>query len=104
MSKSWDRLCEQTQKAFDSPAVGDRFHESYSFWVYVLAVNDDAIVTAQCSGHPWLFPEGLTLKRYESIDEFKERFYRGTPQSWVMLCDRGNDVQGWLEQLEGDRE
>jgi hypothetical protein len=84
-----------TEAAIDNPQPGDRWHEMYSWWLYVIAVAGDKIVTA----------EGLNCRRFIEKAEVKilskEGFRKylsydsGVSGYWMMLCDRGNDVTGW---------
>jgi hypothetical protein len=75
--------------------VGDRFHEMYSFWVYVVAIEDPIVWTMEASP-PCTFPDDGKV-RMQSRDELVSRFEGASKHGpWIMLCDRGNDVSGWL--------
>ncbi len=91
---------EATELAFRSPAVGDRFHEMYSFWVYVMAREGDVVTTIEASP-PCTFPEDGKV-RVQTLDEFRKRFaYGSIPGYWVRFCDSGNDVEGWASERAG---
>lgn len=86
-----------TMAALADPQVGDRFHEMYGFYVYVVAVNGDEVVTLEGSP-PVTFPNGAIKRRTQTKAEFLKRLsYGSIPGSWVMLSERGNDVTGWEE-------
>jgi hypothetical protein len=36
---NYDARMAQTMEALKDPQVGDRFHEMYSFWLFILAVT-----------------------------------------------------------------
>ncbi len=85
-----------TAEAMNDPQVGDRFHEMYSFFVYVVFREKDKIVTLEASP-PCTLPEDGTLKS-QTVQQFQERFSYGTIDGyWVSLCDRGNNVEGWMD-------
>lgn len=89
-------LCERTDEAFKNPRVGDRFHEMYSFYVYVVGLDGDRIFTLEASP-PCTLPDDGKL-REQTLQDFRTRFHYGTiPGTWVHLADRSNDVSGWLE-------
>ena len=92
---SYDEMLVATEAAMSDPKAGDRFHEMYSFWVYVLRVMDGTVMFMEASGHPSdLTPAGLT---HATIAEFSGRYaYRSIPGHSVLLCDRGNDMSRWL--------
>ena len=103
----------ETIAAFEDPQVGDRFHEMFSFWVYVLHVGERVIV-AEGSGHPSWFPDlydgsvspaqrpPLRIRIFDTPDDFRAQYRYKTAaladKYMVLLCDRGNDVEGWLER------
>ena len=85
----------KTTAAFDSPAVGQRFTEMYSYWMYVVSVEDGRIVTLEGSP-PVTFPDTAQRREYASADEFRLRFaYKSIPGYWVSFVDADNDVTGW---------
>lgn len=84
-----------TEQAFMDPQIGDRFHEMYSFWVYVVARTGNYITTMEASP-PCEFPKDGKVQSY-LLEDFRKRFsYESIPGYWVALRDRGNDVSGWL--------
>lgn len=93
---AYDEMIKATAEAFENPRVGDRFHEMYSFWFYVVDVGEDSVWTLEGSP-PCEFPKDATLCSY-TREQYKQHFaYNGIPGYWVMLADRDNDVDGWLE-------
>lgn len=96
---NFSEMEKQTLEALDNPQVGDRFHEMFSFWVYVVAVDDNSVTTIEGSP-PVMFPDEGKV-RVQTEEKFKERFlYKTIPGAWITLADRGNDVEGWLENNE----
>ena len=96
--QEWKR---QTEEALADPRVGDRFGEMYTFWLYVVARDGDEVTTLEASG-PCIFPDDGEARAY-SIAEFRDRF-TDSAGPWVLLCDRGRDVAGWLERALGAKE
>lgn len=91
-----------TDEAFAEPQVGDRFHEMYSFWMYVVHMDGEYVVAMEASP-PCTVPDDGRLRRFASHDAFRAAYAYGTiPGYWVQLADRGNDVSGWYEQLLPD--
>jgi hypothetical protein len=94
----------RTDEALNSPQQGDRFEEFYTFWVYVLKVDDDGVLTWQGSGHPSGFPKEAykgEFVRHESSEAFRKSFTsEGRGTYWVKLCDRDNDVSKFLQDME----
>ena len=96
MTPFFDNRDKATEEAFDDPQIGDRFHEMYSFWCYVVDRKGNYVTTMEASP-PCAFPDDGKVK-FQTLDEFRNRFsYESIPGYWVSLCDRGNDVSGWLE-------
>lgn len=94
----WNDEAERraTDEAVNDPRPGDRYHEMFSFWLYVVAVDGDSVVTME-AWPPCEFPKDGKL-RIQTRAEFKQRLsYRTIPGYWVMLADRGNDVRGWSQ-------
>jgi hypothetical protein len=82
----YDEVKAATEAAFASPQVGDRFHEMYSFWMYVVDIEDDGhIVTAH--GHS--FPHEAEFRRFPSAVALREHW------RYMLLASRGEDVTGW---------
>jgi hypothetical protein len=88
---------EKTKEAFTDPQVGDRFTEMYSFWMYIIGRRGNKVITMEGSP-PITFPEGATMHTY-TLEEFNTRFSYGSIDGyWVTLVDRGNNVEGWIEE------
>jgi len=87
----------RTAEAFSDPKVGDRFHEMYSYWVYVIGIDGEQITTFE-SGHlPVRHPAAGKYRTYPSHEAFRTHFaYDTIPGYWVTLSCRGYDVTGWL--------
>ncbi len=93
---NYKEMQEKTAEAMFNPQVGDRFHEFFSFWVYVLKRTDREITIMEASSPCELPRDGRIWKG--TIEQFRLRYaYKGILGYFVMLCDRGNDVTGWLE-------
>ena len=90
---------EATRLAMDDPQVGDRFSEMLSFWVYVIHRDGDLVTTIEGSP-PVSFPQQGTVVTY-TVKEMKERFGYGVIGGyWILLHDRGNNVEGWHEHVK----
>jgi hypothetical protein len=90
----------QTAAAFADPQVGDRFHEQYSFWVYVVAREGDQVTTMEASP-PCTFPDDARVWT-GTVEELRKRFFCGSLDYSVVLEDRGNNVGGWLDMMKGE--
>ncbi len=89
----------RTAEAMRDPQVGDRYNEMCTFWVYVIHVERDLVVTMEGNG-PCRFPRDGKVQE-QSRSEFKRRFsYRNAEGYWVRLVDRGNNVVGWYNAQE----
>jgi hypothetical protein len=82
-----------TVKALRDPKVGDRLQEMLSHWVYVVAVEGDQVITMSASA-PCTFPADAKVRRH-TRRSFREHY--GGDRPWLLLEDRGNNVEGWLE-------
>ena len=99
----WDKLVKLTTEHILNPQVGDRFHEMYSFWMYIVHIEtySDGVkyIYAMDFNPPCELPTDGKLKRYTPRG-FQERFFYGTgdlkTQSWLSYCDC-KDVSGWYE-------
>ena len=92
---------EDTERAFASPTVGQRFHEMYSYWVYVVAVEDDGRIVTLEGTPPVEFPDTALRWEYADADEFRARFaYKSIPGYSVSLYGDGHDVTGWAARTE----
>lgn len=90
-----------TDEAFADPQVGDRFTEMLSFWVYVIARDDESFGVAWIELHPPCDAPKDGKSYVGSVDAFRQRFaYGSRPGYWVHLHDRGNDVAGWFRGVE----
>lgn len=90
---------DATSEAFDDPRVGDRFHELYSFWVYVVHVDGEYVATVEASP-PCDLPTGGKLRHFPSREAFRAAYrYETNPRYWVHLAGRGKQVRGWYEAL-----
>ena len=89
-----------TLEAMRDPRPGDRFHEMYSFYVYVVAVENDQVTTIEGSP-PCTFPNEGKIKSL-SREAFYKRFAyaHDSEKFWVTLANRGNDVSGWYAPAE----
>jgi hypothetical protein len=71
-----DRI-SKTHEAMINPMVGDRFHEMYSHWVYVVKVNRKHVWVMSASP-PCQFPRDGILKKY-TRDEFINYYSYNSP-------------------------
>lgn len=101
MSDRWEEAKRLTAEAMNAPAIGDRFHDMYTFWVYVLDIGAESVTTYEVCGHPSTFPGiGGKLRVFATREEFRKAFQYGSiPGYYVTLEDRGNDVSGWLHSV-----
>lgn len=89
-----------TEQAFADPQVGDRFHEMYSYWIYIVARVGKWVCIMEA--HPPCTLPNDGKVSWSTVSEFQNRFaYKSIPGYCVRLSDRGNNVHGWLE--EGDK-
>lgn len=85
----------ETMAAVLDPQVGDRFHEMYGWWVYVVARHGDRVVTME-SGAPCTFPDDAKVEGRSLAEWIAHATYDSMrDKSWLMLADRGNQVVGW---------
>lgn len=78
------------------PQPGDRWHEMFSFWLYVVAREGDR-VTLLSAGAPCTFPQDGELWE-GTVAEFAAEW--GTV---YYLAGRGHDVTGWLSRWQAAR-
>lgn len=96
----WDILKEKTHRAFCNPKKGDRFHEMYSAWMYVVKTTKKWVYTLSASA-PCTFPTDGELEKM-TREQFKSRFRsdystkKVFPSYYYDLCDRGQKVAGWM--------
>lgn len=87
----------KTHEAMVDPQEGDRFHEMYQYWMYVVKVNRFHIWVVSASS-PCKFPEDGMPKKFSKKDfvEFYSYDSKYKPKRyWIELADRGNDVKDW---------
>lgn len=95
MQNQIEQMRALTDEAMKNPRKGDRFHEFFTHWVYVIKVTKKFVWTMSASA-PCEFPKDAKLEkrtREKFIDYYS---YHGSSLYWVDLCDRGNNVEGWL--------
>lgn len=90
---NYDVMKSATIEALGDPRPGDRYHEMYSFWLYVVAVDGDAVVTLEACAL-CTFPDDGKQKT-QSRQEFRDRMMGQFGSPWVLLADRDNNVEGW---------
>ena len=78
-----------TAEALADPRPGDRFHECYSFWVYVVAVEGPKVAVMMFSP-PCMAPRDGKLRVFYSRADFVSHM------DYLLLADRDNDVAGWM--------
>ncbi len=93
-----EQKLDNTHEAMLNPRKGDRFQEFYSHWVYVVKVSKYSVWTMSASA-PCTFPKDGKLEK-RSREEFKKYYAYQSPnlpnKYWIKLCDRDNDVSGWV--------
>jgi hypothetical protein len=94
-----------TAVAMADPRPGDRYHEMYSFWVYVLTV-DDGVTVIECGGHPSHIGDRGSLRRFVDHDQFRAAYqYKSDlPGYWVRLSERDMAAlaEKFLPEIERD--
>lgn len=86
-----------TAQAFADPRPGDRFHEMFSFWMYVVAVEPDGRVAVLTASPPCSLPGDGKIEIYPTHDAYRAYWaYESIPGYSISLGDRGNDVTGWF--------
>jgi hypothetical protein len=101
VSYNLDKCRQDTADAMSDPQVGDRFHDMYTFWVYVVDAGSESVTTYEASGHPSQFPDvGGKLRFFPTRQAFRASYQYGSiPGYFVRLSDRGNDVSGWVRRV-----
>jgi len=93
-----DTMTDKTHEAILNPRVGDRFEEFYTHWVYIVKVTRWSVWTMSASA-PCTFPQDAKLIK-RSKKSFRKYFSYNSPnlvnKYWIKLCDRDNDIEGWL--------
>jgi len=91
-------MIDKTHEAILHPRIGDRFQEFYTHWVYVVKVTRWHVWTMSASA-PCTFPQDAKLTKH-SKKSFRQYYSYQSPnlvdKYWINLCDRDNDVEGWL--------
>lgn len=88
-----------TDAAIRDPRPGDRYAEMYSFDLFVIHVECDAVVTLECTrGDGVIMPRDGEM-RIQSKEEFRKRlsYSSGKGYYWVSLVQRDFNVEGWHE-------
>jgi len=92
---------EQTAEAMQKPRAGDHFTELFSYHMFVLQVNGNEIIYAECSS-PAELPKDLK-KITCSYQEFHDRFQYDSDKMkgkyWVDLYERDVDVHEWYDHF-----
>ncbi|MFJ1765017.1 hypothetical protein ACIOD2_32150 [Amycolatopsis sp. NPDC088138] len=85
----------ETAAAFGAPSVGQQFHEMYSFWVVVVAVEDSKITVLEGGMHPTDLPEHGKLRTFTSPDRFRAAYQYTTNAGYWVRYGGTRDVSGW---------
>lgn len=88
----YQKLQSATVKAFKNPKPGMRFHEMFSFWLYILTISPEGLITVRTfSGHPANpYRETNKIITYGSLTEFQDAWrYKSDPKLGytIMYCD-----------------
>ena len=89
---------KKTHEAMLDPRVGDRYHEMYNHWMYVVKVSYFFVWTISMSS-PCIFPQDGVIEKWTRWGFRKHFSYKIRSLSnryWMTLADRGNDVEGWI--------
>jgi hypothetical protein len=78
-----------TEQAKNNPKVGDRFSEMYSFWVYVLLVKENLVVTMESNHNK---ESDWELKVYTTEGWKKEHSYGSIPGWSIAYCDNDENA------------
>jgi hypothetical protein len=86
-----------------NPAVGDRFCEMYSYWVYVTARDGDQIEWRDASP-PCTYPDDFKIHQ-GTLADFRNKYaYGAIPGYWISFVDsqkqRDRKDQQRVEELE----
>lgn len=85
----------EMEQIIADPQVGDRFHEMYHFYGYVVARSGDSVAIMTASV-PCAFPEDGELAHH-TVGSLREYLsYNGIPGYWVTSGGRGHNVAGWF--------
>lgn len=79
----WEEMKAATAEHMAHPRIGDRFHEMYSYWVHVVAVEPQIVV--ECYSPPVQQPKKRT---FATVEDFKRAYaYGSIPGYTVQYCD-----------------
>jgi hypothetical protein len=101
-NRTFEEWQAETLRHLDAPAVGDRFHEQYSFWVVVTAVTPATVTTAEAGALPRDFPDCAAFVT-RTRQEFAQHFRYGTTSgSWVLWSGNQDpeEVARWAPRVE----
>lgn len=85
----------EIEEIMADPQPGDRFHEYYAFWCYVVA-RDGERVTIMHASAPCSFPEDGTVETM-TVEELRAKFrYETMQRYYVGGAGRGHNVDGWI--------
>lgn len=79
---------DKTNEKFESGIlnVGDRFCEMFSYWVVILKLQGDEIITIEGGS------SNLEIKTYSHFEVFKSRFsYDSIPGYWITYIDNNTN-------------
>lgn len=88
----YEKIERDSMAALNDPKPGDRWHEMYSWWMYVLKVEDGKVTTIS-SGAPCEFPKDGKIEVRTWAEFVQWLTYKSIPnKTWATLADRGNDI------------
>lgn len=89
---------DATNKAFNNPQVGDLFSERYSFYLYIVHISPDGIISTLEGVAPVTFPDTAELREYEDSAALRSRFaYKSIDGYWISLVSQNNPVEEWYK-------
>lgn len=77
---NWDDMQCKTLEHFENPLKGDRFHEMYSFWVYVWDILSDGTIITHEASPPCELPKDAKIVSYPNKEAFRKRFEYQSPK------------------------
>ena len=92
---AYEILKQNTMDAINDPKIGDRFHEMYSFWIYVIKITSKHVWVMSASA-PCEFPVDGEIRKFTRPEYKRWACYLHSSDPCVLLADRGNDVAGWF--------
>lgn len=89
----WDAWLadDAMDRAVENPQPGDRFHEIFSAWLYVVGRVGDAVVAHEFGGHPSEYDAQavrIETRLYSPAGLRRHLAYKGRPGYWMRYCDR----------------